>query len=155
MHKRYRRLSWGATPELRATGVADIEARASDYGLPPIVWPEPYPANSLTVMRAAVWADGHGRLREYARSAFSAAFERGVDLTQRIAVLEIAGDVGLDVGDADAALDSPALEAALATLTEEAIAAGVFGVPRLRCWWPAGGKPSARCRRPLSAARRG
>lgn len=56
VHKRYRRVSWGATPELPAAGVSEIEARATAYGLPPIVWPVPYPVNSLTAMRAATSA---------------------------------------------------------------------------------------------------
>ncbi len=56
IHKHFRRVSWGATPELRRAGVTEIEARAENYGLPPIHWPQPYPANTLTAMRAATWA---------------------------------------------------------------------------------------------------
>ena len=44
--------------------MSEIEARARDYGLPTIQWPSPYPANSLSAMRAAVWATERAKGRE-------------------------------------------------------------------------------------------
>ena len=38
--------SWALTDE-RAAGEAEIERRAARYGLPPVVWPEGWPVNSL------------------------------------------------------------------------------------------------------------
>lgn len=34
LHKHYHPASWGATPALRTAGLAEIERRASAYGLP-------------------------------------------------------------------------------------------------------------------------
>jgi 2-hydroxychromene-2-carboxylate isomerase len=139
LHKHYRRASWGATPELRAEGISEIERRARDYGLPPIVWPAPYPANSLTAMRAATWADDHGRGRAFAQTAFAMAFQEGTDLTDRTAALEAADRTGLDTAELDEALDAPLLKQALRDSTDQAIAAGVFGVPTFDAagllWW--------------------
>jgi hypothetical protein len=38
LHKHYRRVSWGATPELRAAGVTEIENRARDYAIGRFSW---------------------------------------------------------------------------------------------------------------------
>jgi 2-hydroxychromene-2-carboxylate isomerase len=139
LHKHYRRVSWGATPALRAAGIAEIEDRARAYGLPPIAWPDPYPANTLTAMRGATWADEQGQARAFARVAFGMAFGEGVDLTARAAVLQAADRVGLDSADLDAALDDPQLKQALRDANDAAIAHGVYGVPTLDAggllWW--------------------
>jgi 2-hydroxychromene-2-carboxylate isomerase len=127
VHKHYPRVSWGATPELRNAGIAEIERRAADYGLPP-VWPEAYPANSLQVMRAAVWAHLRGMGREFAHTAFAMAFREGVDLTTRAAVLDCALRSGLDSQELAAALDDGALKSALRDVTSAA-----SGILRGRC----------------------
>lgn len=74
LHKHFRRVSWGATPELRAAGVAEIEARAAAFDIPAIRWPQPYPANTLTAMRAAIWAAEKGETRGFAHAAYQMAF---------------------------------------------------------------------------------
>jgi 2-hydroxychromene-2-carboxylate isomerase len=139
VHKHYRRVSWGATPALRAAGIAEIEQRAADYGLPAVVWPEPYPANSLVAMRAAVWAHQRGRGREFARAAFAMAFREGIDLTERAAVAQAAKAAELDSEDLTGALDDPRLKSELKERTEDAIALGVYGVPTVDAggflWW--------------------
>jgi 2-hydroxychromene-2-carboxylate isomerase len=139
LHKHYRRVSWGATPALRAEGVAEIERRAIAYGLPKLVWPDPYPANSLIAMRAATWAHQRGRGREFARAAYAMAFQEGIDLTGREAVLEAAERIGLDGVKLNASLDDPLLKAALRRETGDAITAGVYGVPTFDSggllWW--------------------
>jgi 2-hydroxychromene-2-carboxylate isomerase len=148
VHKHYRRVSWGATPELRAAGIAEIEQRAADYGLPPIVWPEPYPANSLVAMRAAVYAQQRGRGREFAQTAFAMAFREGIDLTQPAAVTEAAKRAGLDPEDLPRALDDPRLKSELRKRTEDAIESGVYGVPTFDAggflWWGDHLLPAAR-----------
>jgi 2-hydroxychromene-2-carboxylate isomerase len=139
LHKHYRRVSWGATPELRAAGIAEIEARARAYGLPTIVWPAPYPANSLMAMRAAAWASIHRAGRTFAKTAFELAFVEGIDLTERTNVLTAADRAGLPVAELDKALDDRELKAALRGGTDAAIAAGVYGVPTFDAagllWW--------------------
>src|SRR5829696_5508565 len=69
------RSSWAARePELRAEGIAEVERRAAEYGLPPITWPEPWPLNYLYAMRVATHADMAGRAKEFALTALRLAF---------------------------------------------------------------------------------
>ena len=53
------RSSWAET-QRRAEGIAEIERRASERGLPSPVWPAPWPNDGLRVMRAAVHAHDLG-----------------------------------------------------------------------------------------------
>ena len=47
------RSSWALGDERRrAVGMAEIERRVRAYGLPPMRWPDPWPDDYLTVMRA-------------------------------------------------------------------------------------------------------
>ena len=61
--------------------MAEVERRAADYGLPPIVWPEPWPGNTLIAMRAATFAKQTGRTVSFSLAAFRQAFAAGRDLT--------------------------------------------------------------------------
>src|SRR6187551_3685336 len=56
--------SWAQTPH-REAGMREVERRAAAYGLPPLRWPEPWPGNMLTAMRAAVAADRAGAGRAF------------------------------------------------------------------------------------------
>ncbi|HEX8051001.1 MAG TPA: disulfide bond formation protein DsbA, partial [Solirubrobacterales bacterium] len=49
LFRHFERGSWAETPA-RAEGMAEIERRAAEQGLPPIVWPEPWPGNTLVAM---------------------------------------------------------------------------------------------------------
>jgi 2-hydroxychromene-2-carboxylate isomerase len=51
------RSSWAETGA-RADGIAEIERRADERGLPALRWPDPWPNDGLLAMRAAVAADG-------------------------------------------------------------------------------------------------
>ncbi|MGD9736131.1 MAG: 2-hydroxychromene-2-carboxylate isomerase [Solirubrobacterales bacterium] len=122
------RIPWGLTDE-REANIAEVERRASAYGLPPLIWPEPLPANSLTAMRAATFAKQTGRAVSFSLAAFRQAFAAGRDLSDPDNVA-IAG--------AACELHPRALLKAVATIgvkeelrraTEEAAAAGVHGVP--------------------------
>ena len=39
----------------------EVERRAADYGLPPMRWPDPWPGNMLSAMRAATYAAQIGK----------------------------------------------------------------------------------------------
>jgi 2-hydroxychromene-2-carboxylate isomerase len=123
-----KRMSWAQTPR-REAGMAEIEARASAYGLPPIRWPEPWPGNMLTAMRAAVAADQLGALRPFAEAAFRIAFVDGRDLGDPDVVAAAADDAGLDGAAVIEATQTPAVKERLRALTDEAFSRGVFGVP--------------------------
>lgn len=113
----------------RQTGMAEIERRARGYGLPPIVWPDPWPTDYLGAMRAVTWAFQVGRGHELATQLSRDAFQRGRELSIEAHVLAAAAAVGLDRGHARDAMRDPSIKSALREATESAHAVGVFGVP--------------------------
>jgi 2-hydroxychromene-2-carboxylate isomerase len=115
----------------RQSGMAEIERRARSYGLPPMHWPDPWPANYLTAMRATTFAFTVGHGREFAVRAFRDAFQRGADLSIGRHVLEAARQVGLDHRDVQAATEDPQIKQALRDATDAAYELGVFGVPTI------------------------
>jgi 2-hydroxychromene-2-carboxylate isomerase len=126
------RSSWSLGDERRrAAGMAEVERRALDYGLPPLRWPDPWPGNYLTAMRAAVYAQRVGRLRELVRSAYAAGFQHGRDLSVAANVLAAAGAAGLDEREVELAVADPEIKLALREATDAAHRLGVFGVPTL------------------------
>jgi 2-hydroxychromene-2-carboxylate isomerase len=126
------RSSWAlGDPERRQTGMADIEARARRYGLPPMRWPDPWPSHYLMAMRAATYAFAAGRGREFTRQSFRDAFTDGADLSLAQNVLAAAERAGLDPGAVEAATQDPAIKAALREATDGAHERGVFGVPTI------------------------
>ncbi len=54
----------------RQRGMAEIERRARGYGLPPIVWPDPWPSDYLAAMRLVTHAFRVGTGREVAARVF-------------------------------------------------------------------------------------
>jgi 2-hydroxychromene-2-carboxylate isomerase len=121
--------SWAGTAS-RERRVAEIEARARRYGLPPVRWPTEWPANSLAAMRAAVWAKEHGHGEEFVRAVYRAEFVDGADISD-LAVLQACADasgLGADVGDV---VQRPEIKAKLREATSAAWEAGVRGAPTL------------------------
>src|SRR5690606_2022599 len=110
-------------------GVAEIERRAEEYGLPPLVWPEPWPDSYLYAMRAATWADQQGCGVTFALAAMRRAFTTGLDLAAPGNVLIVAHEEGLDPDQLDRAVRTPEVKEELKANTAEAARLGVFGVP--------------------------
>ena len=115
----------------RQAGMAEIERRASRYGLPAIHWPDPWPTDYLTAMRVATFAFASGRGREFSKGALRDAFQRGRDLSITAHVLRAAEQAGLDGGDVEAAVRDPQIKRTLHEATDAAHEAGVFGVPTI------------------------
>ncbi len=113
----------------RQRGMAEIERRARGYGLPPIVWPDPWPGDYLAAMRVVTYAFQAGRGREVTARAFADAFARGRDLSITAHVLDAASRAGLQRGEAEAAMSDPSIKVALREATEAAHERGLFGVP--------------------------
>jgi 2-hydroxychromene-2-carboxylate isomerase len=122
--------SWSATPA-RAGRVAEIESRATRYGLPPLRWPASWPPNGLQAMRCATWAKQQGAVETFARAVFRKQFADGGDLSQLELLRECARDAGLSPDDALEAANSPEVKQSLREATEAAWQAGVRGVPSL------------------------
>jgi 2-hydroxychromene-2-carboxylate isomerase len=124
------RSSWAlAGPEQRRDGMAEVERRAAERGLPPVRWPDPWPGNYLMAMRAATYAGQLGRGRDFLVQALRDGFQRGRDLSLAIHVLESAEQIGLDPVDVEHATADPKVKLALREATDDAHELGVFGVP--------------------------
>jgi 2-hydroxychromene-2-carboxylate isomerase len=122
------RTSWGLT-EQRAEGLAECERRAAAHGLGPIIWPQPWPTSDLHATRGMLFAEQQARLKPFALEVMRMAFREGIDIAQPEAVLEAGRRVGLDPGAMAEGVGEPALKQRLRKLNDEALAAGVFGVP--------------------------
>jgi 2-hydroxychromene-2-carboxylate isomerase len=126
------RSSWAlGDGRLRQEGMAEIERRARDYGLPAMRWPDPWPDDYLFAMRVATFAFAAGHGRELTTCAFRDAFQRGRSLSVVANVLDAAEQAGLDRREAQDAASDPHVKQMLRVATDAAHAAGVRGVPTL------------------------
>jgi 2-hydroxychromene-2-carboxylate isomerase len=130
LFQRFDRDSWANGPG-RAEGIAEVERRAAEYGLPPLVWPDPWPGNTLFAMRTATFAKQTGRTVSFALAAFRQAFAAGRDLTEPDNVLIAAAACELHPRAVEVAAGTDGVKSALRAATEEAGDIGVFGVPSL------------------------
>ena len=128
LFKRFGRSSWALT-ESRDEGMAEIERRAADYGLPPVRWPHPWPDSYLLSMRVATAAALEDRTREFALAAFRQAFVLGRDLANRETLRLAAADCGLDPDQLMIASGDVNVKMSLRANTEMAGDRGVTGVP--------------------------
>lgn len=132
------RSSW-AHGEGRPGGIAEVERRAESYGLPPIRWPEPFPGNTLSAMRAATFARQAGRAVAFSLAAFRQAFAAGRDLSDTDNVVLAAAASELHPRAILKGIESRSVKDALRRATEEAIERGVTGVPTVavgdRLFW--------------------
>ena len=122
------RESWGNGPE-REAGMAECQRRASAYGLPPIVWPDPWPGNMLTAMRVATFAKQTGRTVSFSLAAFRQQFAAGRDLSDPDNVYIAAAACELHPRALAKAVATQSVKDALRAATEAAAARGVEGVP--------------------------
>ena len=128
LFKHFERGSWADTDQ-RSTGIAEVERRAAERGLPPVRWPDPWPGNMLLAMRAATYAQQIGRVVAFSLAAFRQAFAAGRDLSQEDNVLLAAAACELHPRAMLAAVETRAVKDALRVATDEAAERGVRGVP--------------------------
>jgi 2-hydroxychromene-2-carboxylate isomerase len=138
LFRRFGRDSW-ANGAGRAEGMAEVERRASAYGLPPIRWPSPWPGNTLLAMRAATFAKQTGRTVSFALAGFRQAFAAGHDLSEPDGVVIAAAACELHPRAVLKAAGTTAVKDGLRAATEAAGDRGVRGVPSLlvgnRVFW--------------------
>jgi 2-hydroxychromene-2-carboxylate isomerase len=130
LFQKFGRDSWANGPG-RAEGIAEVERRAADYGLPPLVWPDPWPGNYLFAMRVATFAKQTGRTVSFALAGFRQAFAGGKDLGDPENVLVAGAACELHPNALLKAAETRAVKDGLREATEEAAALGVIGVPSL------------------------
>jgi 2-hydroxychromene-2-carboxylate isomerase len=120
--------SWSLT-EKRADGMAEVERRASKYGLMDVQWPDPWPTSYLAAMRAATFAQQAGRAVAFSLAAFRQAFCAGRDLADLDNVLIAAAACELHPNAVTKGIESRSVKDRLRQATDEAVARGVQGVP--------------------------
>jgi 2-hydroxychromene-2-carboxylate isomerase len=128
--KRFEREPWSVGPE-REAGMAEVERRASAYGLPPLVWPDNWPGNTLTAMRVATFAKQTGRTVSFSLAAFRQAFAAGRDLTEPDNVMIAGAACELHPRALLKAVETEIVKKALREATDGAAELGVEGVPAL------------------------
>ena len=130
LFRHFDRDSWANGPG-RAEGIAEVERRAAAQGLPPVVWPDPWPSDGLFAMRVATFAKQTGRTVSFALAGFRQAFAAGRDLGDPENVLVAAAACELHPTALNKAVGTKTVKGALREATEEAAGRGVFGVPSL------------------------
>ena len=137
LFKIHGRDSWAKGPG-REEGMREIEQRAADYGLP-IRWPELWPGDGLTAMRAATFAKRTGKVVSFSLAAFRQAFAAGRDLSDPDNVMLAGAACELHPNAIGKAVQTQSVKDALRAATDEAAARGVIGVPTVvvgdRVYW--------------------
>lgn len=130
LFKQFGRSSWGMGPD-RDEGMRECERRALAYGLPPIVWPEPWPSDYLYAMRVATFAKDLGKTVSFSLAAFRQAFAAGRDLSEPDNVLVAAAAAEMHPRAIQAAVGRAAIKDRLREATDAAAQRGVSGVPSI------------------------
>ncbi len=120
--------SWARTDK-RDEGMREVGRRAEERGLQPIRWPDPWPTNTLTAMRAAVFAQQTGRAVAFSLAAFRQAFAAGRDLSVTDNVLIAAAACELHPKAVLKGIETKSVKERLRAATDEAYERGVRGVP--------------------------
>lgn len=128
LFKRFGRDSWANGPA-RGEGIAEVERRARDRGVPQLRWPDPFPGDTLFAMRVATYAKQTGRVVAFSLAAFRQAFAAGRDLTDPDNVLLAAAAAELHPRAVLASAERDSVKEALRDATERAGDLGVQGVP--------------------------
>ena len=138
LFRRFGRVSWADGPE-RERGMREVERRAQSYGLPPIRWPQPWPGDTLTAMRAATFAKQIGRTVAFSLAAFRQAFAAGRDLSEPDNVFVAAASSELHPRALETAIARDAIKLRLRQATDSAADRGVIGVAAVvvaeRAFW--------------------
>ena len=120
--------SWSLTDE-RDAGMAEVERRATERNLQPVRWPEPWPTNTLTAMRAATFCQQIGRTVAFSLAAFRQAFAGGRDLSVTDNVLIAGAACELHPRAILKGIETRSVKDRLKEATTEAAERGVQGVP--------------------------
>jgi 2-hydroxychromene-2-carboxylate isomerase len=130
MFRELGKVPWSLRPD-RGTGMAECERRAAERGLPPLRWPEGWPAEtwSFTPLRAAVVAEDHDLIVPFSLECFRLMFAECRSLAELDTVLDAARAVGLDPDEVRSRIGAPDVKHRLKAYTGEALARGAVGVP--------------------------
>jgi 2-hydroxychromene-2-carboxylate isomerase len=122
---------WSFSDDERPLGVAEIERRAEERGLPAPRWLDDWPVGtySLLPLRAAVFAQQAGRVVSFSLAAYRQFFAAGRRLDDLDNVLIAAAASELHPRAVTKGIESRTVKDVLREATEEALERGVIGVP--------------------------
>ncbi|WP_045834704.1 2-hydroxychromene-2-carboxylate isomerase [Hyphomicrobium sp. 99] len=106
----------------------DIARTAAARGIP-FQMPASFPANGLKAARLAIAARGQGADAAFTRAVFSAAFGKGLDISDDAVLADCLTTAGLEADDVRRLSGDQAVKSELRANTEEAQALGIFGAP--------------------------
>ncbi|WP_095155031.1 2-hydroxychromene-2-carboxylate isomerase [Pseudomonas sp. Irchel 3E13] len=109
---------------------ADFQRYAARYGVTLRFSPH-FPINTLTLMRGAIGVQLRQpeRFEDYLAAMFTALWVTGRNLGEPAVVAEVLTEAGFEADGFVALVGDAEVKAALKTVTEEAVARGVFGAP--------------------------
>ncbi len=108
----------------------DFAKTAEYYGIPYQLNPH-FIFSTVNVMRGALWALSAGRIEDYNRAMYKAAWADGKDLSDADTVKAVLEEAGFDAAEVLEAMTQPEIKQALITATTEAAERGVFGAPTM------------------------
>ena len=125
------RRPWSFDEPTKSEGIAEVERRCAERGLPAPRWIDGWPIEtySLLPLRAAVFAAGAGRVVSFSLAAFRQFFAAGRTLAELDNVLIAAAASELHPRAVTKGIESRTVKDELRAATDEAIALGVPGVP--------------------------
>jgi len=93
--------------------------------------PENHPITALPASRAYYWVEEYdpNTAHDFARAAFHAYFAEARDMTAPATVAAVGAKLGLPAAELEAGISSAPMKEKVKTVSDEAIAKGVFGSP--------------------------
>jgi len=106
-------------------------ARAARHAGIPFTLPASFPTATVAAARAAYWLERErpDLLGRFVLAVYRAYFSEGREIHAPAGVVEIAGGIGADRPQLQAAMASPAVKDRLRIINEEAVSRGIFGSP--------------------------
>jgi 2-hydroxychromene-2-carboxylate isomerase len=126
------RIPWSMQPDgPNQADLDEIQRRASERGLPQVVYPEGWPVEnySLNPTRAAIYAKESGRVVSFSLAALRQVFAAGKDMSDVDNVLIAAAACELHPRAVLKGIETRSVKEELKRATEEAIEAGLVGIP--------------------------
>ena len=122
---------WSFHEPTKSEGIAEVERRAAERGLPAPRWIDGWPLGtySLLPLRAAIFAAQAGKAISFSLAAFRQFFAAGRTLAEIDNVLIAAAACELHPRAVIKGVESKTVKDGLRDATQEAIARGVYGVP--------------------------
>ena len=106
----------------------EMQRYAKRYGVP-MRFNDNFPINTIYLMRGALHARREGFLPAYDKVCFESMWVNNLNMGDPEVMAKVFTDAGFDANSIGAAMQDPSIKKELFDLTEQATAAGLFGMP--------------------------